>query len=142
MANFWYICSTLDLRFIEKNFKYLHVTKKRKGAFYDFKRVQAFSWCAVLSLSKRFKLKQLVCQKTQKLISNKNSLKKKKKKKIQNTFIVKTSLNHYWHKAGNWIHSLFPSWIYFSKQEVQWSLSTSHLRAHTQLNLWHLHTIV
>ena len=29
------------------------------------------------------------------------------------------SLNHCWHKAGHCIHSSFPSWLYFPKQEAQ-----------------------
>ena len=35
---------------IEKKFKYLHVTKRRKGTFHEFNWVEAFSCCAVFSV--------------------------------------------------------------------------------------------
>ena len=43
------------------------------------------------------------------------------------------SLNHCWYKVGHCIHSLFPPWLYFRKQEAQWLLSTSEF--------WYLQTI-
>ena len=48
------------MRFTEKNFKYLHVTKKtkkkQKGAFHDFNWLQGFSFWALV---KNLELKQI-----------------------------------------------------------------------------------
>ena len=58
--NFWCLRLTKEMSFTEKNFKYLHVTKKtkkkEKGAFHDFNWHQGFSfWVPV----KNLELKQI-----------------------------------------------------------------------------------
>ena len=48
MTNFWYIRPTVELWFIERKFKYLHVTKKKeKGDFHEFDWVKDLSYCTV-----------------------------------------------------------------------------------------------
>ena len=83
---------------------------------------------------KKLKLKQVVYHKNI-FPSDENSF---LKGKVRNLFyrtyfnfngkklIVKHRfLNNCWHKAGHCIYSSFPSLLYFTKQEAQWSLSTS-----------------
>ena len=59
--NFLYIRPTIELRFIERNFRYLHVTKKKeKEDFHDLNCLAASFSCAVFSISKSLKVKQVV----------------------------------------------------------------------------------
>ena len=111
-----YIRPIIELRFIKRNSRHLHGSKKKKKkkekllmiliGLKPFASVLYFLWKKLILKTKDMKY------------FHRNILTSTKKIKILKT----CWLNHYWHMAGHCIHSSFPLWQYFLKQEApQWT---------------------